>query len=192
MKKRLSLFCTEWYMYLCEIPVLYVIYLCIKHNEDVDIPVKLYPLIIALVACAIFMFIYLYRIIEISYTEIKAVGPYSSKEKALINEGKTLTLTMLSRNRVKLELSGVDEQLPALDWAKNEDYTSIEVNLFRDRTVGGKSTVRRTLKFFDVPSEDINSLLIEEKFEKSYELFDLSAKHLEDVRTIKIKFTKTV
>lgn len=192
MKKRLSLFCTEWYMYLCEIPVIYLLYLCIKHNEAVDIPVKLYPLIIALIACAIFMFIYLYRIIEISYEKINAVGPYSSKEKALINEGKTLTLTLLSRGRVRLELSGVDEQPPALDWAKNEDYNNIEVNLFRDRAVGGKSTVKRTLRFFGVPSADINSALNEECFEKSYDLFDLSAEHLDDIRRIKIKFTKTV
>ena len=192
MKKKLSLFCTEWYMYLCELPVIYLLYLCIKHNEAVDVPVKLYPLIIALIGCAVFMFVYLYRIIEVSYSEIKSVGPYSSKEKALVNEGKTLTLTLLSRGRVRVELSGVDEQPPALDWAKSEDYENLEVNLFRDRAVGGKSTAKRTLKFFNVPSEDIAAALSEERFVKSYELIDLSSEHREDIREIKIKFTKTV
>ena len=192
MKKRLSLFCTEWYMYLCELPVIYLLYLCIKHNEAVDLPVKLYPLIIALIGCALFMFIYLYRIIEVSYAEIKSVGPYSSKEKALVNEGKTLTLTLLKRGRVKVELYGVDEQPPALDWAKSEDYENLEVNLFRDRAVGGKATVKRALEFFEVPAEDIKSALSEESFAKSYELIDLTAEHREDIREIKIKFTKTV
>ena len=138
------------------------------------------------------MFIFLYRIIDISYSEIKAVGPYSSKEKALINEGKTLTLTLLPRGRVKIELSGVDEQPPALDWAKNEDYEQIEVNLFRDRAVGGKAAVKRILEFFDVPNEDIKLALSEEKLEKSYDFIDLSSEHREDIREIKIKFTQTI
>ena len=192
MKKRLSLFCTEWYMYLCELPVIYLLYLCIKHNDAVDAPFKLYPLITALTICGIFMFIYLYRIITISYSTIKADGPYSSKEKALINEGKTLTITLLSRGRMRLELSGIDDQPPALNWAKNENYDNIEVNLFRDRAVGGKSAVKRILKFFDVPPKDIEAALHEEKFENSYNLIDLSVERREDIREIKIKFTKTL
>jgi hypothetical protein len=91
-----------------------------------------------------------------------------------------------------VELSGVDDQPPALDWAKSEDYENLEVNLFRDRAVGGKSTVKRTLKFFNVPSKDIAAALTEESFSKSYELIDLSSEHHEDIREIKIKFTKTV
>ena len=192
MKKRLSLFCTEWYMYLCELPVIYLLHLCIKYNDNVDVPVKLYPLIIALICGAVFMFIYLYRVIDISYAEIKAIGPFSSKEKALVNEGKTLTLTLLKRGRIRVELSGICEQPPALDWAKNEDYENVEINLFRDRAVGGKSAIKRALAFFDVPNSDIDAALTREKFENRYKFIDLYVENRDDIREIKIKFTKTV
>ena len=179
-------------MYLTEIPVLFVFLLCIQHNDLVEGKLKLYPLMIALIAATVYMFIYLYRAILISYDCVKTVGPYSSKEKALIKKGKTLTLTLLSRGRIRVELFGTNEAPPTLDWAKNEDYENVEINLFREKAVGGKGAIRRVLKYFEVPNEDVEKALASELFEKSYQNIDLRAETKNELREIRIKFTKTV
>lgn len=190
--KKVMLFSTGYLMYLTELPILYMLYIAIKHNGGVDGPVKLYPLIFALIGGAVFILIYLFRIITISTDMIKAEGPYSSKEKALITEGKTLVLTLLSRGRIKVELFGVDEKPPLLSWTQTEEYEKIEVNLFRDRAVGGANSVRRVLKYFNVPDEDIKEALVNDSFSSSYPTLDLLSERREDIREIKIKFTETI
>lgn len=190
--KKIILFSTRWTMYLTELPLLFVLYFAIKYNSEVDLLVKLYPLIIALIGGAVFIFVYLFRLVEISYDMIKATGFYSSREKALITEGKTLVITMKKRRKLKIELFGCDEAPPMLDWALDEDYTNIEVNLFRDRAIGGSAQVRKILKYFDVSAEDIRCALDGEKHAAVYECFELSSEKKEDIREIKIKFTQTM
>ncbi len=190
--KKISLFCTGPLMYLTELPIIYLLYISIKYNSGLETALKLYPLIIALVGAIVFIFIYLFRVIIISTDMVKSAGPFSSKEKAVINEGKTLVLTPLSKGKVKVELFGSNEPLPEFNWAKGDEYENLEINLFRERAVGGIGTVRRVLKYFDVPEADINSLFTEDKFEKSYESYDVSAERQNEIREIKIKFTKTI
>lgn len=190
--KKLVLSSTGWYMYLTEIPILLILFIAIKYNPQVDIALRLYPLIFALIGGAIFIVVYLFRLVEISYDMIKAIGLYSSREKALITEGKTLVITLSKRKKLKLELFGYDEEPPMLDWALDEDYTNIEVNLFRDRVTGGARQARRILKYFDISDSDINRALECESHKASYESIDLFAEKKEDIREIKIKFTKTL
>lgn len=190
--KKVTLFSTGCLMYLTELPILYLLYISIKHNSGVEGPIKLYPLILALIGGAVFILIYLFRIITISTDMIKAAGPYSSKEKALITEGKTLVLTLLAHGKVKVELFGVDETPPLLSWTQTEEYQKIEVNLFRDRAVGGAGAVRRVLKYFNVPDEDIKAALVSESFSSSYQSIELLSERREDIREIKIKFTETI
>ncbi len=190
--KKISLFCTGPLMYLTELPVIYLFYLSVKHNSGVETPFKLYPLIIALIGVGIFMFIYLYRTIDISADAIKSKGPYSSKESALINEGKTLSLTLLPKGKIKVELFGSDEPAPDFDWAKTEERENIEINLFRERAYGGEGSVRRVLRFFEIPDGDIDCALKTDGFLKSYECLDLSSDTVNEAKRISIKFTKTV
>ncbi len=190
--KKITLFGTSWLMYLTELPLILLLGVCIGYNQNMEIPFKLYPLILALIGGIIYIFIYLFRLVNISYEMIWATGPYSSRERAIIAENKTLVITMLKRGKLKVELFGVDEMPPMLDWAKDKDYTEIEVNLFRDRAFGGASSVRRVLKYFDVSNEDIISVLQSDSFEKSYDSFNISANKLNDIREIKIKFTATI
>ncbi len=190
--KKLSLFCTNYLMYLTELPVIILLYISIKNNSGVDATFGLYPLIIALIGVAVFIFIYLFRIITISTDMIRSIGPFSSREKAIIKEGKMLVLTTLSRGKVKVELFGTNEQPPELDWAVNEERENLEINLFRERCVGGKRAVESVLCYFDVPEEDITAILAEEMFKKSYKSFDISAERRNDIREVKIKFTETI
>ena len=190
--KKIILFSTRWTMYLTEVPVLILLYFAIRYNSEVDLLVKLYPLIIALIGGAIYIFIYLFRLVEISYDMIKSTGPYSSREKALITEDKTLVITMMKRKKLKLELFGHDETPPMLDWAIDKDYANIEVNLFRDRAIGGQGTVRRILKYFDIGDEDITAVLNNESHKASYKSLELSSEKRNDIREIKIKFTETL
>ncbi len=190
--KKLSLLSTSLLMYLTELPIIYLLYIAIKYNANVEGAFKLYPLIIALIGIAIFIFIYLFRVVIISYDMIKSVGPFSSKEKALIVEGKTLILTIVKHRKTKVELFGVDEQPPMLDWAIDKDYTAIEVNLYRDRVPGGYRAVKKILKYFEVLPEDVDLIVSSSSFEKSYEFFDIHTKECDDLKEIKIKFTKTV
>ncbi len=190
--KKISIFCTGPLMYLTELPVLYLLYLSIKHNGGVETPFKLYPLIIALIGLAVFMFVYLYRVISISYDTVKITGHYSSKDKAVINEGKTLVLTLLPKSKIKVELFGCDEPLPELDWAKNEERENIEINLFRERAFGGEGSVRRVLRFFEISDDDIEAALKNETFDKSYNTIDLSAGIENECKQIRIKFNETL
>ena len=79
--KKISLLSTALPMYLTELPVIYLLYVAIKYNKNVEGPFKLYPLILGLIGIAIFIFIYLFRVVVISYDTIKSIGPFSSKEK---------------------------------------------------------------------------------------------------------------
>ncbi len=190
--KKITLFGTGVLMYLTELPLIVLLIICIKYNSGVETLFKLYPLILALIGGIIFIFIYLFRIINISHDMICAKGRYSSREKALITKDKTLIITIFNRGKLKIELFGYDEKPPMLDWAIDKDYQNIEVNLFRDRAVGGASSVRRVLKFFDVPEEDISTALESDNFTKSYKSLELSAERKNEIREIKIKFTETL
>ena len=79
-----------------------------------------------------------------------------------------------------------------LDWAVDEDYTNIEVNLFRERMRGTRGPVKKILRYFEVPAEDIEAIFSEDSFAKVYEYFDLTSTRRNELREIKIKFTKTV
>lgn len=190
--KKITLFGTGWLMYLTELPLIALLLICINYNSGVETVFKLYPLIFALTGGIIFIFIYLYRTIDISYDMIRAGGRFSSREKAIITKGKTLVITMYTRGKLKIELFGYDEKPPMLDWAIDEDYQNIEVNLFRDRAVGGASSVRRVLKFFDVPDEDIGALLDADNFAKSYKSIELSSQRKNEIKEIRINFTETL
>ena len=190
--KKITLFGTSALMYLTELPLIALLFICINYNSGVETPFKLYPLIFALIGGIIFIFIYLFRTIDISYEMICAIGRFSSREKAIIAKGKTLCITMYTKGKLKIELFGYDEKPPMLDWAVDMDYQNIEVNLFRDRAVGGAASVRRVLSFFDIPDEDIKSLFEADSFEKSYKGIELLSERKNEIKEIKIKFTETL
>ena len=190
--KKAYISATPPLMLLTLVPLIAVLVLSIIFNDSVDTVQKLYPLIIASAAGIIFTAIYLLRFVVISTEEIKMVGFFSSRDKAIINKNKTLILTLRAKGRLIVTLYGNDGARPALDWTQGEDYVPIDINLFREKVEGRERSAKAILKYFDIPSEDISAMLESDSFGKEYESFDASAEKNENCRIIKIKFTETI
>ena len=178
-------------MYLTELPLLFLLIVAICYNGQATGFVRLYPLIIALVLGMIFIFIYLFRLISVSTEEIRSIGPFSTRDRAIINEGKTLILTVRKHGKLKMELFGNDGTPPMLDWAQSEEHEIMDIFLFRGKAVGGKRTVARVLRYFDVPADEA-AQATEDGFKKEYDAFEVSTERREDITEVRIRFTKTI
>ncbi len=193
MTKKKYLFCTKLRMFLSEIPLAFLLSLCIIYNNEVGGLLKLWPLIIADSAFMIFIVLYFFRAISISTEEIRAIGLFSSKDCRTVEKDKTIVFTIRSRHRLRVELFGKDMR-PAFDWLKNENEEEVpkEVNLFSEKAVGGKASVTKMLKFFGTPEEDIERIFAEETFEKDYDTVRISSEIVNEEKKVKIRFLKTV
>ena len=129
--------------------------------------------------------------ITITHEEIKAVGLFSSKESVVINKDKTLVMTLSKRNKMVIRLRG-NSGTPAFSWAKPIDYKSQEIDLFREKAVGNARTIKKVLSYFEVPTEDINSLTNQHEFRKNYDSFIVSKSKEDNQITVSIKITNTI
>jgi len=151
--KKTHIPASPFYMYLTAIPLIIILVLSIISNSSSEGLLKLYPLILATAAAIIFILVYLFRYITVSVEEIKIFGLFSSRDKAIINKGKTLIMTETKKGVRLLTLFGNDGERPMLDWTQGEDYVPVDINLFRERIYGGKGSFSKILKFFDVNEE---------------------------------------
>ncbi len=189
--KKTYLFCTKPHFFLCEIPPIILLIVSIFYNNYSEGLLKLFPLIIFSCAAIVFIFLYFFRMIIISFEEIKCIGAFSSKDNAIINKNKTLILTLHRRNKMTVRLFG-SGGTPGFDWAQGEDYQPINIDLFRERAIGNLSSVKRILSYFEIPLEDIRALEAANEYEKEYENFVLSKSTAEDEITVSISFTNTI
>ena len=187
--KKVSLFCTKIWFYLSEIPPIVLMIFAIIYNTDDGI--GLYPLIVFSASVAILIFIYFFRMIVISHEEIRSVGLFSSRDSAVIEKDTKLRITMEGGGNLHVALLG-KRKMPDFSWAKIEDYQSCDVNIYREKAVGGKSSVTRILKYFGVSSADIDSVLQSDSFTKDYEYFVISSMKQENLKQITLSFTKTI
>lgn len=189
--KKTFLFCTKPVFFLTELPPVILLIIAISQNNQADGFFKLYPLIAVLCLCITLIFLYYFRMILVSFEEIQSVGVFSSREHAIIDEGKTLMITLLPKGFVKLELNEKTAN-SSFSWSKDKDSTLTDMNIFRERAIGGKGAVRRLLKYFTVPSSDHDMILSDENFQKSYENFNVESGISDEKRYISIEFTKTI
>ena len=182
---------TKWQMYLTELPIIALLAVAIYFNKSAEGTVKLYPLIFACSAAVIFIFIYLMRAVIITNERVRSFGPFSSKESSIINEGKTLVLTTRPHTKLKIELFGYDSA-PTFDWMQNGQQELPYLNLYRDTAVGGSGTVRRVLKHFGVPKEDIDEVLSAKGFTREYDAFLLKKTQNDESESYSLEFTKTI
>ena len=191
MKFKL-LFCSKIWVYLTEVPVIILLLITRSFNDSSENLLKLYPLQIFLLLVMLFIFVYFFRIITVSYDEIRYHGLFSSRDSAAINKDKTLILTLKKGGRLTVELFGNDGEPPALDWLKDADYTPVDIYLFRGKAIGGKGRVRSLLKFYGVDTDGIENSLALDSFDGDYELVALHAEKREDVREFRITMKETV
>ncbi len=154
------LFGTKFRFFWVIIPMLMFLSLALIYNPYADGLLKLYPLIIFICGCIIFTFVFLFRVVGMGFDEVRTIGLFSSRERVIVNEGKLLTLTLLPKKKILVELFGNDGVLAELDWlVLNEDGSVPDINLFRAKAIGGMSSVVRVLKFYGLSAEDAASVI---------------------------------
>ena len=189
--KKTYLFCTKIGWFITLIPSIVLLIISIYYNESSTGLLKLYPLIFFSVLAIFFTFAYFFRFITITNEEIRMHGMFSSKDSALINEKKSLIFTIIPRKRMRVTLFG-NNGLPAFNWAQGDNYTPIDIDLFREKAIGSRSAVKRVLRYFEVDEEDIKELFSSDSFEKEYDAFILKKERAEKNTVVTIYFTKTI
>ncbi len=188
--KNIFLFSTRLRYFLTEIPPILLLIISIKYNLRVDTVMKLYPLIIVLSGIIIFIGLYFFRGVKINFEEIKCIGPFSSRECSVINEGKTLHISILPKRKIELELYGENDDFETYAWLKNED--SAEINLFRAKALGSSGAIRKILSYFGAENEEIEKALTEDYFSADHEKITLTSEIIDNKKTFKIYFKETV
>ena len=186
--KKLFLFCTKLRMFISEIPVVFLLVIAIKYNGEVKSPLGLIPLIVLLSCIAVFIVVFLFRFILISKKEIRIIGLFSSKDSCKFEENK---ITVKKGHYVYLEVWGKDAA-PEFEWINKNDPLEREVRLFREKYVGGAGSVKRILRFFQVPSDDLQSFLGTPTYEKKYGEVSVLSQIDEGNRQICVKFLSTL
>ena len=175
------------------LPMAAILIISICFNNDADGLVKLYPLILFSIGGIIFTFVYLFRFISVSYSEIKYIGRFTSRDSATVNEGKTLVIDLLEKNRVSIQLWGNEGYNPEIKWLTNESGEVDDICLFRGKAYGNENIAVKLLTYFGVPdTSDIERILKEDGFTKSYENVTVTSLTELEHRQIRIKFDKTV
>ena len=189
MKKK-YLFCTKLWFYLTEIPLALLLAVTIHYGPMTEGVFKLVPLMVTLIAVMLFIIVFFFRIVVISYEEVRYRGPFSSRDRAFINKDKTLIITMHPHGNLDVDLYGNDGQPPMFAGLKDEP--PIDIYLFRGRTIGSRRTVSSILTYFGIPVADVAASLNDDSFSAEYELISISAEKKEDVRELRIKFKETI
>lgn len=174
------------------VPMSTLLMLSIAFNSSTEGALKLYPLIIFSIGAIIFTFIFLFRYISISYSEIKYIGRFTSRDSATINAEKTLVIELLEKKRVNIKLYGNEGYNPEIKWLTKAEGEDGDVCLFRGKAYGGEQVAVRLLMYFGVDVKDIDVILADEGFLESYENVTVSTSVVDSHREIKIRFDKTV
>ena len=153
---------------------------------------KLYPLIIFSIACIIFTFIYMFRAIEISYSEIKYIGRFSSHDSATIIAGRTLVLDILEKGKLGIKLYGKEGYNPDIKWLQSDDDDASDICTFRGKSYRNEADACKILTYFGVDENDFTTILDTDGFVKSYENVTVSTLTENEHRQIRIYMDKTV
>lgn len=189
--KFLLFLSTRLRVFLTEIPPIILFMVAIVYNGAVDTPFKLYPLMVILCALILFIPIYFLRGVFINYEEVRCVGFFSSKEKAIIKEDRTLVLTLLPKKKVRIELfSKNDDGETSYAWLSSEE--SVYVNVFRARVNGKSGVIRKILRYFEVDDDVITSALENEKFAAELEKVKVAAAIENESKKITVYFKETL
>ena len=187
MKKRF-LFCTEAWLYFIEIPPIFLLVMSFIYTGRVNKPYGLIPLILVLIAFIIFVFIFFFRFISLSFGEVKCIGPFSSRDSAVINEGKKLILTLKKAGRIDVALFGNDGMPPMYEGIDEP----IDIYLFRGKAIGGRAALSRVLRYYGVSKEDISRVLSGDGFSCDCAYVSVESLIKEDIRVITLTFKETV
>lgn len=183
--------CTKFRVYLCELPLIILLMIAIRQNGNVDTRIKLYPLITLLILGMIFILIYFFRLVRIRYDEIRSIGLFSGRERALIKKDRTLEFTLWPKSKMIVELFGKNEA-PSLDWIEPEEYKDVSVNLYRMKTVGNEKTLKNALLYFGIPKDDHDKIFNENSLTLEYDEITLFSRIEKENRKIALTFKESI
>ncbi len=188
--KKIFLFSTRLRVFLTEIPLLVLLGIVISVHDSAPTVVKFYPLEILIGGVCVFIVIYFFRAVRISRDEIRQLGRFSSRDRATIEEGKTLVLTLAAKRHLTVELYESDDGAAALPFAS--EYAG-RINLFRERTLGDQKTVRKILLYFGLSREEADGILEKlPKKEVEFESVAVRAEQKHDVTLFFIRMLETL
>lgn len=191
MKKHLYFPRTVLRPILISIPPAIALIASIILNDLVKAPGGLYPLIVFSSLLILFTFVFFFRVVLLSKEEIKMIGPFSSKDSSVINEGKTLIITRRSAGRISLDLYGNNGVNADLDWLRDV-HTIRDIYLFKSNVVGGAGAIKSILLFFGISKEDADSLVSAREAYKEYPDYTVSVSCPDEKQELRIKFTNTI
>lgn len=191
--KPIYIYATRIRSFWVLLPMSIVLTLALRFNNAVEHWSKLYPLIIFSIGAIVFTFIYLLRFISISYSEIKYIGRFTTRDSATVNAGKTLVIELLEKRRIGIKLYGNEGYNPEIKWLTHADGEDGDVCLFRGRAYGTQGVAIRILSHFGVVDmPDIEAILGDENFSKSYQNVTVSTETVDSHKHIKIRFDRTI
>ena len=190
--KKIFLFSTRLRVYWVLMPLLLLLSLCIRFNSKEAGTFMLYPLIILLIGGMVFICIYFFRAVRLSYDEIRHVGLFSGRDSAVITEGKALILEKIRGGRLHITLFGNDGVLPELSWLKSTTQAPRDISLFRGKVIWYSYSVKRILSFFAVSGEDCKKILLGEISRIDTEIATVTLEAENEPAKIKIRINKTV
>ena len=173
------------------LPMSLILTLSVRYNNASTQLLKLYPLIIFSIGAIIFTFVYLFRFISVSYSEIKYIGRFTSRDSVTINEGKTLVIELLEKSRISLRVYGNEGYNPEIKWL-TADGNDTDICIFRGKVYGGENIAIRVLCHFGVDADDLNKTLSEDGFKATYENVSVTSLTEDSHKQIRIHFDKTV
>ena len=80
--------------------------------------------------------------------EVRDVGLFSNRDRAILNKDKTLIITLMRRGRMKVEVFGNDGAIAGYDWLKAEEGKPNDIYLYRGKAGGRIKKAEKTLRFF--------------------------------------------
>ena len=187
---KIFMFGTRLRVFLTEIPLLVLLAIVISVHDSAPSIVKFYPLEILIGGVMVFIVIYFFRAIVIKKDEIRMLGRFSSRDRATIEEGKTLVLTLAARKHLTVELYESADSAPALPFAGEH---AGRINLFRERTLGDKRNVRLVLLCFGLTAEEADAILAQPpKKEIDFGSIAVRAEEKHDVLIFYIRMLETL
>ena len=178
--------------FLIEIPLMTLLMICWNMNSEVDELLGLYPLIIALAGGIIFLAVYLFRLVEVSWEEIRDIGLFTRRDSGLISKGRTIELRLKAHGVVGITLMGHDSEYAGFDWLRPEDGAPSDIALYRGNAYGGKSAIKKLLCYFGASADDASALVEMNSTSAEFEYASAVASREDDILLIKIHINATL
>ena len=165
--KKTYIYATPIWLYLTELPIIFVLTLALIHNPSAVGMAKLYPLISLCVLALVFMNLYLFRMVRISMAEVRDIGRFSPRDNGKLAAGSSIRIIPTRHGRVKIQVYG-DAGLPELDWMRDQTTDPGVICMYRGRAEGGSRAVKKAMRYFHIPDTDIDEMLATEGFHREY------------------------